>query len=215
MNRDRICGLACLVTFVFSPLVFAAQHCTANQSCWPSSKLWAAFNSSVDGRLVAPRPPGWACHDPNYDEAVCNDFQANWNSSFWRANQTGAMQNPIWDSLECNVGTPRDVTCDQGFVPHYSVDARNDDHVSKAVKFADKYNLRLVVKNTGHDYGFKFSQLEMKVVLSLLVSRFRFDLGPEEPVWSAAGVAKPHARREDGTIDPEASLPMKITLVDD
>ncbi|CAE7206701.1 unnamed protein product, partial [Rhizoctonia solani] len=63
--------------------------------------------------------------------------------------------------------------------------------------------------------GFKFSQLEMKVVLSRLVSRFRFDLGPEKPVWSAAGVAKPHARREDGTIDPEASLPMKITLVDD
>ncbi|CAE6458178.1 unnamed protein product [Rhizoctonia solani] len=63
--------------------------------------------------------------------------------------------------------------------------------------------------------GFKFSQLEMKVVLSSLVSSFRFDLGPEELVWTAAGVVKPHARHGDGTIDPEPSMRMKITLVDD
>ncbi|CAE6456781.1 unnamed protein product [Rhizoctonia solani] len=62
--------------------------------------------------------------------------------------------------------------------------------------------------------GFKFSQLEMKVVLSSLVSSFRFDLGPEEPVWVAAGVAKPHARH-DGMIHSEPSLHMKVTIVDD
>ncbi|CAE6445955.1 unnamed protein product [Rhizoctonia solani] len=63
--------------------------------------------------------------------------------------------------------------------------------------------------------GFKFSQLEMKVVLSSLVSSFRFGLGSEELIWVAAGITKPHARREEGAIEPEPSLRMKVTLVDD
>ncbi|KDN37518.1 hypothetical protein RSAG8_10117, partial [Rhizoctonia solani AG-8 WAC10335] len=62
------------------------------------------------------------------------------------------MQNSVWDSPECRIDAPRGVPCDQAFVPIYSVDARNDDHVTKAVKFADNHNLRLVVKNTGHDF---------------------------------------------------------------
>ncbi|KAJ1308117.1 hypothetical protein OPQ81_002179 [Rhizoctonia solani] len=132
--------------------VLATLHCTADQTCWPSADVWSAFNASLNGRLVAPRPPGWVCHDPNYDEVACNNVKINWNSSFWRANQTGAMQNPVWDSLGCGIDSPRNVTCDQGFVPHYSVDARTVGHVSQAVMFADKYNISLVVKNTGHDF---------------------------------------------------------------
>ncbi|CAE6367063.1 unnamed protein product [Rhizoctonia solani] len=152
MGQNRTCKVAYFIPLALSPTVLAAQLCTANQTCWPSADLWSAFNASIDGQLVAPHPPGWACHDPNYDEVVCNDFKANWNSSFWRANQTGAMQNPVWDSPQCNVDSPRNATCDQGFVPHYSVDAKSESHVSEAVRFADKYNLRLVVKNTGHDF---------------------------------------------------------------
>ncbi|KAG8706369.1 hypothetical protein FRC11_008296 [Ceratobasidium sp. 423] len=152
MDRTGTFKLACFFISVLSPGVLAALHCTADQICWPSATVWSTFNSSVDGRLVAPRPPGWVCHDPNYDEVACDNVKANWNSSFWRANQTGAMENPVWDSLGCGIDTPRNVTCDQGFVPHYSVDARNASHVSKAVMFADKYNISLVIKNTGHDF---------------------------------------------------------------
>lgn len=134
------------------PRVFTASHCTANDPCWPALDIWTSFNSTVDGLLVAPRPPAWACHDPNFDDAACNYVKANWNDSFWRANQTGAMQNSVWDSPNCRIDTPRTMPCDQAFVPTYSVDAQNDDHVTKAVKFANKYNLKLVVKNTGHDF---------------------------------------------------------------
>ncbi|CAE6458193.1 unnamed protein product [Rhizoctonia solani] len=152
MDRTRAFQLAYFSSCAFSSGVLAAQRCTANLPCWPAPNVWSAFNSSVDGQLVAPRPPGWVCHDPNYDEAACNIAKANWSNSLWRANQTGAMENPVWDSLECDINTPRNTTCDQGFVPHYSVDAQNDNHVSEAIKFADKYNLSLVVKNTGHDF---------------------------------------------------------------
>ncbi|EUC60507.1 FAD-binding domain protein [Rhizoctonia solani AG-3 Rhs1AP] len=151
---SRRLKIAAAVAFTFFPcaLAVANGHCTANQTCWPSPDTWSAFNRSVDGQLVTPRPPGWVCHDPNYDETACNDVKTNWNNSFWRTDQPGAMMNIFWDSPGCNIDTPRNVTCEQGFVPIYSVDVRNENHVSEAVKFAGQYNLKLVVKNTGHDF---------------------------------------------------------------
>ena len=131
--------------------VLASRPCTASQKCWPSSAVWSSFNSSINGRLVAPRPPAWPCHDPNYDEAACAEAKANWFTSFWRANQTGAMQDLVWESPGCDISSPRNVTCKQGFVPSYAVVVHEASDASKAVKFARKHNLRLVVKNTGHD----------------------------------------------------------------
>ncbi|KAH7325283.1 cytochrome P450 [Rhizoctonia solani] len=63
--------------------------------------------------------------------------------------------------------------------------------------------------------GVRFSQLEMKVVLSMLISSFRLELGPEEHIWSSAVVVKPYVRYEDGRIDPESSLRLKVTLIED
>ncbi|KAG8722046.1 hypothetical protein FRC09_006928 [Ceratobasidium sp. 395] len=137
---------------LISSAAIARDLCTASQKCWPSSEVWSSFNASIGGRLVAPRPPAWPCHDPNYDEAACASAKANWFDSFWRANQTGAMQDTAWESPGCSINTPRNVTCEQGFVPTYSVAARSAHDISKTVEFARDHRLRLVVKNTGHDY---------------------------------------------------------------
>lgn len=45
----------------------------------------------------------------------------------------------------------RETPCQQGRVPLYSVAVQSAQHVQKAVLFAKQHNLRLVVKNTGHD----------------------------------------------------------------
>ncbi|ELU40873.1 cytochrome P450 domain-containing protein [Rhizoctonia solani AG-1 IA] len=42
-----------------------------------------------------------------------------------------------------------------------------------------------------------------------------FELGPEEHIWSAAGVVKPHVKHKDGTMDSVPSLRMKLTLVNE
>ncbi|KAG8783723.1 hypothetical protein FRC12_019419 [Ceratobasidium sp. 428] len=143
---------ALLTGSLFPTTVLGRELCTASQKCWPSSDVWSTFNSSIQGRLIAPRPPAWPCHDPNYDEAACSNVKANWNSSFWRADQVGAMQDVIWESFGCDIDTPQNETCKQGFVPAYSVAAQEADDVSKAVAFAAKHKVKLVVKNTGHDY---------------------------------------------------------------
>ncbi|KAG9088949.1 hypothetical protein FS749_001731 [Ceratobasidium sp. UAMH 11750] len=142
---------ALLTGALISSIALARDFCAPSQKCWPSSEVWSIFNVSINGRLATPRPPAWPCHDPDYDEAACFDAKANWNNSFWRSDQLGAMQDPIWESLGCDIDTPRNVTCKQGSVPIYSVAAQEASDVSKAVMFAAKHKLRLVIKNTGHD----------------------------------------------------------------
>ncbi|KAG8711699.1 hypothetical protein FRC08_015569 [Ceratobasidium sp. 394] len=152
MRYHRSLALALLLPLCAARIARRATWCTAKDKCWPSPSTWSSFNNSIGGRLVAPRPPAWPCHDPNYDEAACAEVKANWNDSFWRASQVGAMEGLVWESPGCDIDTPRNVTCEQGLVPTYSVAAVGADDISKAIKFASKHNVKLVVKNTGHDY---------------------------------------------------------------
>ncbi|KAJ7235107.1 cytochrome P450 [Mycena haematopus] len=56
--------------------------------------------------------------------------------------------------------------------------------------------------------GFKFSEMEIKAVLSILLSTFHFSLGDAGITWYLSGVQKP---RVDGAID--YSLPLKVTAI--
>lgn len=56
--------------------------------------------------------------------------------------------------------------------------------------------------------GFKFSQLEMKVVLAVIVEAFNFDLPPEKIVWNNGGIHYP-------TVGPKSNkheMPMMVSL---
>ncbi|KAI3604512.1 cytochrome p450 [Moniliophthora roreri] len=59
--------------------------------------------------------------------------------------------------------------------------------------------------------GFKFSQLEMKVVLSLLIRTFEFSLTGKEISWQMTGVASPLVVGPEASRHPE--MPMKVSLV--
>ncbi|PIL35785.1 hypothetical protein GSI_02515 [Ganoderma sinense ZZ0214-1] len=51
----------------------------------------------------------------------------------------------------CYRNTSLGMPCRQGSVPPLGIDARTVEDIQAGVKFAADYNLRLVVKNTGHD----------------------------------------------------------------
>ncbi|KAI0648564.1 cytochrome P450 [Trametes meyenii] len=55
--------------------------------------------------------------------------------------------------------------------------------------------------------GFKFSQLEMKVILCLLLSKFTFAPSDKPVVWNLSGIRFPTVGE-----DIKASLPMKVSL---
>jgi len=57
--------------------------------------------------------------------------------------------------------------------------------------------------------GFKFSQLEMKIVLAVLLSTFTFSPSDKEVVWNIAGIQYPTV----GRVSRKPEMPMKVGLV--
>lgn len=130
------------------------QRCTAHDSCWPNAETWTAFNRSISGRLVASRPSAAVCHDPTYDPELCDEAMANWSSSDWRTDQVGAYSAILWEvgDGQCFPDTPQQESCDQGLVPPMSVNVTDVEDIEAAIRFADKHDLYLTIKNTGHDH---------------------------------------------------------------
>lgn len=59
---------------------------------------------------------------------------------------------PFFANQSCDPFQPRDSPCSLGTYVRYSVNATDHSDVSAAVRFAQDQNIRLVVRNTGHDY---------------------------------------------------------------
>ncbi|EFJ17116.1 hypothetical protein SELMODRAFT_115290 [Selaginella moellendorffii] len=144
---------------IFLVVLFAPGHvhskCIAGELCWPDAQTWASFNRSVGGRMISVAPPASPCHDPNYDERACNAVRSGWNSPFWRTDQPGALQRTSWESFgeqRCLISSNRTAACFQGAVPIYAVNVTRAAHVQEAVKFASRHDLRIVIRNTGHDF---------------------------------------------------------------
>ncbi|OJD16887.1 hypothetical protein AJ78_02985 [Emergomyces pasteurianus Ep9510] len=139
----------------------SARHhcrCLPHQACWPSVERWVAFNTSVSGSLIALKPVGSACHDPNFDSYICEQLKASMMNSTWRASQPGAVQWVNWESRpktneSCEIGENREIPCHQGKISLYSLIAYSEDQIRKAVRFAQERNIRLVIRNTGHDFA--------------------------------------------------------------
>ncbi|KAJ7621434.1 FAD-binding domain-containing protein [Roridomyces roridus] len=116
---------------------------------YPDAAAWSELNATVAGRLVNVVPSAKFCN------GTCSDAQ--WTSALFRNTIPGAMDQPNWE--QGYDLTPPSLclrnssnTCGQGDVPLFSVEAETVEDVQAAVKFASKYNLRLVVKSSGHDY---------------------------------------------------------------
>lgn len=163
-----ISKLAWLKTVVLSLGVFAgvaqAQHhshrscrCLSTDPCWPSLNTWNQLNISLSGGLVSVEPPAKPCHGANINAAECQNVHQHWTDGFWRSDQPGAMitmnfeiqSNETWG---CQLNASASAPCTQGNLPIYAAKVLSVSDVQKAVQFAAKHNLRLVIKNSGHDY---------------------------------------------------------------
>ncbi|PHH78367.1 hypothetical protein CDD80_6990 [Ophiocordyceps camponoti-rufipedis] len=60
--------------------------------------------------------------------------------------------SPLFVNNSCDAFQPRDTPCELASFVRYTVAARDAKDVAATVKFAKRHNVRLVIKNTGHDY---------------------------------------------------------------
>ncbi|KAL0946201.1 hypothetical protein HGRIS_012461 [Hohenbuehelia grisea] len=159
--------VSCLSRMILQSVLLASLalaqprcKCTFGKTCWPGEKAFNKLASQVSQPLVHPVPPESACYPANNPADNCTDVTAHSREGNWRAEFPGSMQTPYWETYTfpngtisaCYLDTTLGFSCQQGSVPVIGVDARSEKDVQTAVKFAAKNNLRLVVKNTGHDY---------------------------------------------------------------
>ncbi|KAF7114935.1 hypothetical protein CNMCM5793_000705 [Aspergillus hiratsukae] len=131
-------------------------RCQPHQPCWPSPQQWNALNRSIDGNLVAVQPVAAPCHiNPN--STACQEVTAQWSNSVWRAAQPGAVQWENWGAWaehneSCCLETAAYMPCRQGRISLYSAVVQSARHIQEAVRFAKRNNIRLAIKNSGHDF---------------------------------------------------------------
>ncbi|KEZ41909.1 hypothetical protein SAPIO_CDS6605 [Scedosporium apiospermum] len=147
--------------------VLAAPECKCapGDDCWPSPRAWKALNSTLNGRLIHARPPASVCYpsEPNYDPAACEYVLAKWHLSTFHSEDPISISYPQWADNPCppifpngtSIGGDPDAGtkgCKLGKYPTYVVNATGAEDIATAVKWAAKRNIRLNIKNTGHNH---------------------------------------------------------------
>lgn len=65
---------------------------------------------------------------------------------------SSSVMAPFFANQSCDPWNPRERPCELGTYVRYAVNATGSEHIAAAVRFAQNKNVRLVIRNTGHDY---------------------------------------------------------------
>lgn len=155
--------LQSILRFVFPILVTDKTYtcrCLYGEQCWPNENEFAKLTSQLSQPVLHPLPPASPCYPPSAPSGNCSAITANYTNGRWRSDQPGAMQHTNFETFishddtlsACYLDTTLGVPCGQGSIPPVGVDARSGSDVQAGVNFANKHNLKLVVKSTGHDF---------------------------------------------------------------
>ncbi|KAH6629017.1 hypothetical protein C7974DRAFT_358570 [Boeremia exigua] len=119
---------------------------------WPSASEWDSFNKTVGGRLVETVPLGAPCHGSTFDDAACESLQRQWQTEKIHYESSSSVMAPFFANQSCDPFQPRERPCELGNYARFAVNVSGPADVQRTIEFATSRNIRLVVRNTGHDY---------------------------------------------------------------
>ncbi|CAK7214738.1 hypothetical protein SCUCBS95973_002236 [Sporothrix curviconia] len=138
-----------------SPLAYTECRAFPGTPAWPSAAEWTRLNFTLDGALLQPKPAGAVCYKgPDYNARTCQYVSRIATfTHYWLDTPLDVLTQ--WPEGNTCLASARRVAdnCTQGGYPEYVVNATTVKHVQAAVNFARNKGLRLVIKNTGHDFG--------------------------------------------------------------
>lgn len=155
-------GVSSKLSNLFLPDWSSPTHKTSRckvypgDAAWPSYEAWSKLNALTDNRLLAkPTPPAAVCYpnEPVYNAEKCATLTASWNISYSHFIDPISMMSPVAQGMTCLPPNVFDThNCTRGGYPLYVINATKPEHVQLGVNFARNTGIRLVVKNTGHDF---------------------------------------------------------------
>ncbi|KAK3361327.1 hypothetical protein B0T24DRAFT_585916 [Lasiosphaeria ovina] len=136
---------------------YAGPRCRVGpgDAAWPAAAEWARFNGTLGGALLKPLPPGAACYpgSPSYSAAQCQFLLTTAPLTRFYPEDPLTVLTAWAEGNTCEATWFPTGNCTQGGYPVYVVNASTVRHIQLAVNFARNRNLRLVIKNSGHDFG--------------------------------------------------------------
>lgn len=159
-----VSALALLGTTVAQATIPNIQKVTSSQ--------WTALNSSVGGRLHIGRPLAAPCYSRyngarntqvnltackaiqkgKSDSSVLVDYIGGFQESQWAGCSTTGDKCPLSFALPIDPINPLLGDCRQGQVANYYIAVAGKEDVQAGLAFAQKHDVPIVIKNTGHDY---------------------------------------------------------------
>ena len=135
-------------------------RCIYGDPCWPTDAEFSSLLTLLSQPLLHPFPTAYPCYPPSAPVGNCYEVQELYADGVFRSNLPGSMQNTNFEMYlfsngtidACYLNVTLNILCKQGSVPPIGVDIRKAEDAQAAVNFARQKNLRLVIKNTGHDY---------------------------------------------------------------
>ncbi|KAF9694659.1 hypothetical protein EKO04_007679 [Ascochyta lentis] len=127
---------------------------------YPNKLVWGLTDQLLGGALESIVPIASPCYPNsaynNYDAERCAYLVKNFDAEEIYYDDNGALMNPLYYGMTCPIpasGNAANGTCTQGGYSEYAVKIKNVAQIQLAVNFARSLNLRMVIRNTGHDYN--------------------------------------------------------------
>ncbi|KAL3478837.1 hypothetical protein BJX99DRAFT_245238 [Aspergillus californicus] len=123
---------------------------------WPSNATWGLLDQVTGGALIKGLPRATTCYSgPGYNASDCDYLTSQWTDSYFHLDDPIEMLSPVYQGLTCQPTTDPDASCTMGGYPQYVINATSVAQVQLGINFARNTGVRLVVKNTGHDFSGK------------------------------------------------------------
>ena len=148
-------GADTLRAFIGRQSVNGTCRCFPGDACWPNLDEWRRLNDTLGGKLTKTVPIGSVCHDSAfgaYDGPKCEALRSAWLRTSTHDQTSSSPMMPFFANMSCDPFTAPGDQCVLGTHVQYAVNATTADDYQKTLNFAHQKNIRLVIRNTGHDY---------------------------------------------------------------
>ncbi|KAK9420439.1 putative FAD-binding domain-containing protein [Seiridium unicorne] len=151
---SKVSALIATLTIRFTTAEYTQSNCRylPGDAQWPTDKDWRELNTTTNGKLIVGTPLAQACYTPtvDFDRDSCTKVRDAWTLGEAYYEDAVNIMSPYWLNDTCSPfsGT----SCKQGNIASYAVEIDGAKTVTAALKFAREKNIRVSIKNTGHDY---------------------------------------------------------------
>ncbi|KAJ5336750.1 FAD linked oxidase N-terminal [Penicillium brevicompactum] len=155
-NQSRLFGFGNNTT---NPIPSGSCKVFPGDQQWPSHPSWSTLNNLLDGALIKTVPLAASCYSSwsQYDSEKCANLTAQWTDSNIHAADPASVMWPLFEGRSCLPTANATSSCTVGGYSTYSVNVSTVAQIQLAVNFARNSGIRLVIKNTGHDFNGKSS----------------------------------------------------------